>query len=142
MVPGIAGHHDGVERADVDAQFERVGRDHGADVAVAQPAFDLRGAPAAGSRRGSRESHRRRQRPRVARVLQVGEQDLGSEPAVREDQRLLAALDELGRNAARLLEVAAADAELAVDDRRVVEDEVLLAGGRAVVDRRVRTAAR
>ena len=39
--PGIARHHAGVERADVDAQFERVGRDDSADAAFAQAALDF-----------------------------------------------------------------------------------------------------
>ncbi len=38
---GIAGHHHGVERSDVDAQLESVGGDHGADLAIAQFALDL-----------------------------------------------------------------------------------------------------
>ena len=44
IVPGIAGHHAHVERADVDAELQRVGRDHGAHAAFAQPFLDL--APA------------------------------------------------------------------------------------------------
>ena len=39
--PGIAGHHADVERADVDPELERVGRDHRADAALAQPLLDL-----------------------------------------------------------------------------------------------------
>ena len=38
---GVAGHDHGVERTDIDAQFQRVGGDHGAQFAVAQLALDL-----------------------------------------------------------------------------------------------------
>ena len=37
---GVAAHHADVEPADVDAQLERVGGDHGADRAVAQSLLD------------------------------------------------------------------------------------------------------
>src|SRR5258708_38838441 len=37
----ITRHHDGIERSDVDTQFQRVRRNHGADFAVAQLALDL-----------------------------------------------------------------------------------------------------
>jgi hypothetical protein len=39
--PRIAGHHAYIQRPDVDAQLERVGRDHRAHAAFAQPFFDL-----------------------------------------------------------------------------------------------------
>ena len=67
-----------------------------------------------------------------AGVLQIRQQDLGGEAVVGEDEGLLATGDEFGGDAAGLVEVAAADAELAVDDRRVVENKVLLAGGGTV----------
>ena len=63
--PRIAGHHRDVERADVDAELERVGRDDRADGALAQPFLDLAAAHAADSRRDSRGSApARRARPR------------------------------------------------------------------------------
>ena len=68
----------------------------------------------------------------VAGVLQIGDQHLGGQPVVGEDQRLQVALDELERHAPRLGDVAAADAELPVHHRRIVEDEKLLAARRAV----------
>ena len=71
-------------------------------------------------------------RAAVAGVLEIGDQDLGGQAVVGEDQGLQVALDELEGHAARLVDVAAADAELAVDHRRIVEDEELLAARRAV----------
>src|SRR5271166_5646529 len=38
---GIAGHDDGIEGADVDAQFHGTGGDYAADAAVAEAAFDF-----------------------------------------------------------------------------------------------------
>src|SRR5580704_11366376 len=37
----VAGHHYGVQRADVDAQFERAGGNDSADAGVAETAFDF-----------------------------------------------------------------------------------------------------
>ena len=140
-MPGIAGHHHGVQRADVDAQLQRVGRHHGADLAVAQLAFDLAALPrqiAAAIAANGSGAHR----PSLAGVLQIGDQDFGRQPVVREHERLLAAVDELERDAARLVEIAAPDAELPVHHRRIVEDEVLLAATARRCARPVRTAVR
>ena len=41
---GIAGHHRDVERADVDAELERVGGNDGAHLTLAQPALDFAAA--------------------------------------------------------------------------------------------------
>ena len=40
-MPGNVTHDGGVERADVDAELERVGRDDGEQLAVDQPALEL-----------------------------------------------------------------------------------------------------
>ena len=76
----------------------------------------------------------------LASFLQIGQQHLGRQAVIGKYQRLLAPVDELQRNPASLVKVASPDAELLVDDRRIIEDEVLLAGGRAVSSRPVRTA--
>ena len=61
----IAGHHGHVERADVDAELERVGRDDGAHRALRAAPSRSRAGGSADSRRGSRESSRARPaRPR------------------------------------------------------------------------------
>ena len=39
--PGIAGHHHGVQRSNVDAQLQRAGGNHAANLPVAQPALDF-----------------------------------------------------------------------------------------------------
>ena len=67
---------------------------------------------------------------RSCRLLQVGEQHLDGEPAAPEDDRLDAVgHQEAARRSAGLQQRAAADAELAVHDRRVVEDDVLSPAG-------------
>ena len=89
MEPGIAGHHHRVQRADVDAQLQRIGGDHGADLAVAQLALDL--AALARQIAAAIAAHRvAGDRSALAGVFQIGEQDFGGQAVVGEDQRLLA----------------------------------------------------
>src|SRR5207244_3140450 len=38
---GISGHDDGIERPDIDAKFESAGRNHAANLSVAQAALDF-----------------------------------------------------------------------------------------------------
>ena len=64
-------------------------------------------------------------------VLQVGRQDLGRQTALGEHDQLQIALQELRGHPSRLGKVRPPDAELMVDDRRVDEDEELLAARRA-----------
>src|SRR5882672_7296109 len=68
---GVAGHDDGIERADVNAELERAGRDHAANFSVSEAAFDfaplvrqVAAAVAANVFRFSRESR--------IRLLQIG----------------------------------------------------------------------
>ena len=143
IVPGIAGHHHGIERADIDAELQRVGGDYRADLAVAELALDL--APLLRQITAAIAAHRlARQRPAIAGVLQIRHQHFRREAIVGEDQRLQVALDEFQRQAPRLVDVAAADSELPVHHRRIVEDEELLAARRAValdqLERRLRSA--
>src|SRR5215467_5066538 len=56
----------------------------------------------------------------------------GGETVVGEYQGLLTATDQLNRKPPRLVDVTAADAQMPVDHRWVVENEVLLARRRAV----------
>ena len=65
--------------------------------------------------------------------LQIGRQDLGRQPALREHDHLQVAAQELAGDPPRLGDVRAPDAELAIDDRRIDEDEKLLAARRAAL---------
>ena len=134
----IAGHHRHVERADVDAELQRVGRDDGADQPVAQPALDL--APPVRQIAAAIAAHDVGRSGRtVERVLQIRRQDLDREPALREQDELQVVLEELERDPARFREIRTADAQLRVDHRRVDEQEELLAARRAaLVDQRER----
>ena len=72
-------------------------------------------------------AHRvRRHASFVAGVFQIRHEDLGGEPVIREDQRLLIVIEQLKSNAPRFGNVTAPDAQLPVDDRWVVADEDLL----------------
>ncbi len=66
-------------------------------------------------------------------LLEVGEEDLGDEPALGEDDGLEVVLEEERGDAPGLVDVGAPDAQGLVDDGRRVEDEVLLAPRGAVV---------
>ena len=130
-VARISGHHHYVQRTNVDAEFQRVGRHHGADVAFAQLAFNL--APFARQVTAPIAAH---QFPRhgttLACIAQVRQQHFHGQPVVGEYQRLLIALYKLRRDAPRLMQIAPADSQLLVHHRRIVEDDILLAGRRAV----------
>ena len=137
----IAGHHAHVERADVDAELEGVGRDDGADAALAQPLLDL-AAPVRQVAAAVSADALGRARRALEVVLQVRREDFGRQPALREHDQLQVAFQELRRDAPRLAQIRPPDAELVVDDRRVDEHEELLAARRAALARRARTAAR
>ena len=117
---------------DVDPQLERARRHHTLHFAGPQPLLDL--APAQRQIAAPVSAHH----PGVARLvlhraLDGGEQDLGGEPALGEDNRgdllLQKARGELGR----LAEIRRADAELRIDDGRVVAEEDFLARRRTAL---------
>ena len=128
---GIARHDRGVERADVDAQLQRVRRNHAANAAFAQAVLDfaaLAGEIASAiAANGGRLSRRRR-----ICLLQIGEQHFRVQARVGEHDGLQVALQEFLRDARRLVDIAAADSQKAIHDRRIVENEKFLSGGRAV----------
>src|SRR5206468_528761 len=113
------------------AELQRVSGHYGADFAIAEFTLDLttlaRQVPAAIPAHALA-----RNRPAVASVLEISDQDLGGQPVIGEDQRLQPVFDELERETPRLRDVAAANTELPIHHRRIVEDEKLLAPWRAV----------
>ena len=128
----VARQHHGIQRADVDAEFQSVGRDNAEDLPVAQLSLDLSSLPgqvAAAIPANGRFA------PRLpaARLLQVAREYLCGQAVVGEDEGLSTALQERLRHASRFVDVAPPDAELLVHDRRVVEDEVPLPAGCAIV---------
>ena len=129
---GIAGHHAHVERADIDAELQRIGRDDGADAAFAQALLDF--APPLRQVAAAIAANllARARRP-LEVIFQIRRQELGRQAALRKDNRLQAALEELAGDAAGLAQIRAPDAELLADDRRVDEEEELLASRRAVL---------
>ena len=137
--PRIAGHHHGIQRADVDAQLQRIGRHHRAEFAVAQLAFDL--APFLGQIAAAVAAHTSRQL-RIEIILQIRQQNLGRQAAVGEHQRLLAAVEQLPRDAPRLVQISAADAQRAVHHRRVVKHHEFLTRRRTVVVHQVERQTR
>ena len=129
---GIAREDRHVEMTDVDPQLERARRHHALHLARAQPLLDL--APAQRQIAAPVSAHH----PGVARLvlhraLDGGEQDLGGEPALGEDDRGDLLLEKARGELGRLAEIRRADAELRIDDGRVVAEEDLLARRRAAL---------
>ncbi len=73
-----------------------------------------------------------RERQLGTSIFEVRCKDLGGEPVVCEDKRLLFLPNELSRDAACFMEVAAANAELPVYYGGVVKDKIVIAGRCAV----------
>src|SRR5713226_2147416 len=128
---GVPGHDNGIEGADVDAEFERAGGNHTANLSIAQAALDfapfVRQVAPAVAANGFRFSGKL-----GMRLLQISQKDFGVQTRIGEDHRLQIAFQEFLRHARRFVDVTAADAQRAIHDRRIVENESFLRGGRAV----------
>ena len=123
----VAGEDRHVEPADVDAELERVRRDDAEDLAVAQAALDRpplgrQVAAAIAADAGPRPE------PLAERLAQPGQQDLDGGPGATEDDRLAARSQERQRPAVRERVGRATGAGRRVDDRRIDEQDVALAG--------------
>ena len=127
----ITGHHARVQRADINAQFQRIRGDHAAHAPFAKAAFDFAplsrqiSAAIAANRFGF--SGLRREG-----LLQIGEQDFGVQAAIGEDDRLQLAREKFLGHARGFVQVAAANAEIFIHHRRIVKDEKLFRRGRAI----------
>ena len=132
MVPGISGQDGDVQGPDVDPQLEGVRRDDAQDLALAQALLDL--APLEGQVAAAVAADQAFVLDRPLDVLlEVGEEDLGDQAALGEDDGLEAVPQEERGHPARFVDVGTPDAQGLVDDGRRVEDEVLLAPRGAVV---------
>ena len=128
---GIPGHHNRVERTNIDAELEGVGRNHTANFSVAEAAFDLAALvgkiTAAVAANGLRFSGRMR-----IRLLQVGQEDFRVQARIRKDHCLQIVVQEFLGHARGFIDVAAADAQRAIDDRGIVENKCFFRGRGAV----------
>ncbi len=127
--PRVADQDGGLQAADVDAELERVGAHHAGDLSAAQAGLDL-APPQRQVARAVAADPLAGVESRRQRLLQVGEHHLDLKPAAAEDDGLYALADPGRRDASRLEHRAAPHAHLAVDQRRVVEDEAPLAARR------------
>ena len=128
---GVTGHHAGVERADINSKLERIGGDDAANASFAQATLDfaaLTGKIAAAIAANGFSAAGRR----GIGLLQIREQDFRMQAAIREDDGLQLAREKFLGDARRFGEIAAANAEVAVDHRRIVENEEFFGSGRAV----------
>ena len=123
-----------VERADVDPQLERVGRDDAEQVAGRRAAPRARAAAAACSRRGTARSARRAPpRPRSSSASWA--KRAISSTALRDFMKTIVRAPPLTSSASRSAASASAERRVAsclVDDRRVPHRDRLLRAGRAV----------
>ena len=135
--PREADRDDAVQRADVDAELERVGRAHAEQLAREEPLLDL--APL---RRGVAGSIRREERTVTEALGGQPVDQLRGAAALGEDERPLALGHQLGEQLRALGERAAAQAELLVEQRRVPQCNRPLGPRRGVVadDREVEAA--
>jgi len=126
---GISGHDDGIEGATSMPEFERAGGNDAADFSIAQSRSISR-ARLAGSRRGSREWFSGFPGSWDC-LLQIGEENFGVQARVREHHGLQIVLQEFLSYARGFIDVLG---ECRARDlrRRIVENESLLRGGRAV----------
>ena len=123
---GVAGHNHGVQPANVDAQFQGVGRHDAAHRAVAQTRLD---ATALGGQVAAPVAADRA----VDGLPQLMEDDLGGQARAGEDGGLHVVGEEAAGEQGRLLGRAAPHAERAVHHGRVEADEVARAARRAVL---------
>ena len=137
----VAAEHAGIQRADVNAQFEGVGGDHRVDVARAQALLDL--AALRGQIAAAVAPHPARIAQRIANeILEVLRQHLHSQAGAGKGDGLDAVLQQHGGDVARLRQNTPADPQLAVHHRRIVEHEVPCTHGGAVIIDHVDGAAR
>src|ERR1700687_3419071 len=127
----ISGHDYGIEGADIDAEFERARRNNSTDFSIAEAAFDfaalVRQVTAAVAANGFRFSRQ----PGI-RLLQISQENFRVEARIGEDHGLQIVFQEFLRHARSFIDVAAANAERAIYDGRIVENECLLRGWSAV----------
>jgi hypothetical protein len=111
--------------ADVDAELERARGNHAEHVARAQALLHL--AAAQGQVAAAiAADHARITRLVLDAALDGGEQHLGGEAALGEDDGGDFLLEELDGETRRLAEIGRADAQLGIDHGRVVAEEELL----------------
>ena len=65
-------------------------------------------------------------------MLEIREKQFGVQAAIGEDNRLQLAREEFFSDAGGFVDVAATDAEIAIDHRRIVKDEKFFGGGGTV----------
>ena len=128
---GEAGDHAGLKLADVDAQFQRVRGHHRPHLARPQARFD--GAAFGGEIAAAVAAEFVRVATGVAHgIAQIGEQQFGAQPRTGEKDGLHVVVEQAFADFLRFQQAAAPQAQFGIDEGRVVEEEVLFAGGRAI----------
>src|SRR5438876_1410630 len=129
---GVPGENRNVQAADVDSQFQRIRGNDTAYSPFPQAAFNL--PPLVRQITPSiSDNDIIGYRPVFQRILQVPYEDFCDQPAIGENDRGNVALQKRRGNVLRFLDVRPAYAELPVDDRRIVEENMFLAFTRATL---------
>ena len=134
----VAGHHAHIERTDVDAELERVGRDNRLDQAIAQFLFDLPTALWKITSSVAANPVAIPCRP-VEIILEIGGKDFGREALARR-RSAACRVSELARNASCLGEVRPPDSKLPIHDGGLTNTNAFSPLG-APCSKPVRTAA-
>ncbi len=137
----VAGQHGDVQPPDVDAQLQGVRGDDPEDLAVPQATFD---GPPFGREVAAAIATDPAARPVVLaqRLAQAGQEDLHRGPRAAEHDRLAAGAQEGQRPALGERRRRSTGAALRMEDGRVDQQDVALAGRRAVAVDQLRRAAR
>ena len=128
----VSGQHHGVERTDIDAELQRIGRDDTEYLPIAHLPFNFAPLPGQIATAIAPDTGLSA-RWATSRLLEISCQHFGGQAAVGEHERLATPLEEVFRHAPCLVDVASPNTELLVDHGRVVKDDVSPAAGRSVV---------
>ncbi len=105
---GISGHHYNIEGADVNAEFQRAGRNHAADFPVAQAALDFASFVGQIATAIAANGIRLARQLRIC-LLQIGQKDFRVQPRIGEDHGLQITLQKFLCDARGFIDVTAAD---------------------------------
>src|SRR5215813_958944 len=137
--PGISRKHRDIQAADIDSQFQSIRGYDATNAAIPQAPLDLpsfiRQVTSTITDDDIVQPWVDRFRSLLERSFQVIHQNLGHQAAVGENNRCHIPLQKRRRDMLRLLHVRSADAQLRIDNRRIVKEDVLLSfTGSALAD--------
>src|ERR1019366_5784599 len=128
----ITRHHTSVQRPNIDPQLQCIRGHDSADSAFAQPTFNLAPFPRQVAPAIAADRFRLARLWRI-RLLQIREQDFRVQSTIGEDNRLQLACKQFFSYPCGFIDIAASNAKVAVDHRRIVENEKFFPSRRAIL---------